>query len=762
MINDVDEFKFSADRPIHTADEDLLGRAKFSESLAEAIINWNGKDSLVVALYGDWGAGKSSVKNMALTYMSNKASKPMIIEFSPWEWAAQEKITKAFFDEISKSIGKENTSDKFKKLASSFKKYGNYLSASEVILTSTSVSMPLILTAIAGIGFMNVILDYIQVDFDYSRIITLISTASVTLISLLSWLKNNTSRLSTYFNEKAKDSEKNLTEIRDELKADLNRLKEPILIVMDDLDRLSTTELRMIFQLIKANTDFPNITFLLLFQKNTVEEKLTDKTQSGKEYIEKIIQVPFNIPKIAQAQVHEVLFGRLNIILGLDGICNSNFDRERWTLLYHAGLKNYFNTLRSVYRYTSTLAFHFSLLKGRTVFEANSVDLIAIECLRVFEPEIYNELSMSKEVFTKIKAVGGNPREERESLKKTIDLIVSKAKASNKETIEKILKELFPTIQWIIDNHYYDYQDYNVWFSEGRICHGKNFENYFQLSLSENEITKSDLIDFISLTSDGNLMKRKILELNSKGMLKEFLSQFESYENKVLEDSALSYISTLIDVGDLVKDDETSLFDAFGTQSFIYRLIYSFLERIDEKLKRGEVLLECFKNSNGFVMIAKLILSDQGKRDKNNETLLEDYHYNLIKNQFIIKLKEFAFSNKEVLVKNNSLLFLLYRWREWGAQDLKEWMMGIIVNHQNLLHFLSKITQHSTSYDGGGSKRNYYIKVNSINDFSDIESVDLIVSGINESELSDYEKFTVELFKECMERFRNGESEEWL
>ncbi|WP_336137925.1 MULTISPECIES: KAP family P-loop NTPase fold protein [unclassified Acinetobacter] len=710
---------------------------------------------MVVALYGDWGTGKSSVKNMALTYMKDKASKPMVIEFSPWEWAAQEKITKAFFNEISKSIGKENSSEKNKKLADSFKKYGNYLAASEVILTSTSNSLPVVVSAIAGIGFFNAFIND-------TKIITLITTGIIAVSPFLKWSIENLKKLAGYYDEKAKDNEKSLTEIRSELKVALQELENPILIVMDDLDRLSTSELRMIFQLIKANTEFPNVTFLLLFQRNIVEERLTDATQSGKDYLEKIIQVPFNIPKVSQVQVHEVLFNRLNKILELDKSSNLQFDQDRWAQLYHAGLKKYFNNLRNVYRYTSTLAFHFSLLKGRTVFEANPVDLIAIECLRVFEPEVYNELSMSKHAFTQFQSSGSTRQNNKENLKITIDSVISKTSEINRENLKKILNELFPTIQWITGNYYYDYSSYNDWFLKGRVCHNKNFESYFQLSLSENEISKSDLVDFINLTVDENLLKRKILELNSNGKLKEFLSQFESYENQVNEDSAIPYISALIDVSDSVSDDGTSFFDVFGAQSLIYRLIYNFLLRIDEKGKRGEILVECFNKSNNFVIIAKLLLSEQTKRGENKETLLEDSHYISIKQLFVKKLKVLAFSNKEILLENNSLLTLLYRWKEWGeVQDINTWIDLVSTNFKDLLKFLSQSIQYSTSFDGKVSKKHYYIKASNINDFFDIQRIEQTINNVDKSKLSTEEIYTIKLFNEGVEKFRSGNEDKW-
>jgi len=74
----------SADRPIIKRREDRLGRAAFADSMAAAIRNWHGKDSLVLALYGPWGSGKSSVKNMVLESLRESENDcPTIVEFNP-------------------------------------------------------------------------------------------------------------------------------------------------------------------------------------------------------------------------------------------------------------------------------------------------------------------------------------------------------------------------------------------------------------------------------------------------------------------------------------------------------------------------------------------------------------------------------------------------------------------------------------------------------------------------------------------------------
>jgi predicted KAP-like P-loop ATPase len=57
-----DDHPFSADRPIRSKKDELLGRADFAVALADAIRGWRQDESLVVALHGRWGAGKSSFK----------------------------------------------------------------------------------------------------------------------------------------------------------------------------------------------------------------------------------------------------------------------------------------------------------------------------------------------------------------------------------------------------------------------------------------------------------------------------------------------------------------------------------------------------------------------------------------------------------------------------------------------------------------------------------------------------------------------------
>ena len=91
--------------------------------------------------------------------------------------------------------------------------------------------------------------------------------------------------------------DQNLKKTKDELKDKLKDLNKKIIVVIDDIDRLTSSQIRDIFQLVKQVADFPNIVYVLVMDKEVVCSALEKvHNMDGNEYLEKIIQVPFEIP----------------------------------------------------------------------------------------------------------------------------------------------------------------------------------------------------------------------------------------------------------------------------------------------------------------------------------------------------------------------------------------------------------------------------------------------------------------------------------
>ena len=92
----------SADRPGIDPEGDRLGYAPFAKRLAESILRLPRAEGHVVALYGPWGFGKTTMLNYVRHYVSNAAQseQQIIVPFNPWWFAGSEDLIWAFFNQL--------------------------------------------------------------------------------------------------------------------------------------------------------------------------------------------------------------------------------------------------------------------------------------------------------------------------------------------------------------------------------------------------------------------------------------------------------------------------------------------------------------------------------------------------------------------------------------------------------------------------------------------------------------------------------------
>ena len=120
------------DQPIATQTEDILGRVKFAQELGQNMLNWHNNDaSIVIALNGKWGSGKSSIIQLACNNIRGqlKKGKTQIIFFNPWMFKGQGKLSRRFFIEIAAGLQEKsvNQLEKAAELAKSLSNYGDSL-----------------------------------------------------------------------------------------------------------------------------------------------------------------------------------------------------------------------------------------------------------------------------------------------------------------------------------------------------------------------------------------------------------------------------------------------------------------------------------------------------------------------------------------------------------------------------------------------------------------------------------------------------------
>src|ERR1043165_4306020 len=99
--------------------------------------------------------------------------------------------------------------------------------------------------------------------------------------------------------------------------------------------------------------------------------------------------------------------------------------------------------------------------------------------LRVFEPTVYQGVSENKRIVT------GYPTGLAENWADEIRGWVERALASIPEgrrgQVRELLKQLFPKVDWALNNYGYGGGFEEGWFRSLRVCHSDVFDRYFQL-----------------------------------------------------------------------------------------------------------------------------------------------------------------------------------------------------------------------------------------------------------------------------------------
>jgi predicted KAP-like P-loop ATPase len=98
--------RLSADRALDDPGDDRLGYAPFAKQLARSVLQGCPADGLVVAVYGEWGTGKTTALNFIAHYLEQDEDPPVIMRFNPWWFASHEDLVRRFFSQFEATFAK--------------------------------------------------------------------------------------------------------------------------------------------------------------------------------------------------------------------------------------------------------------------------------------------------------------------------------------------------------------------------------------------------------------------------------------------------------------------------------------------------------------------------------------------------------------------------------------------------------------------------------------------------------------------------------
>jgi predicted KAP-like P-loop ATPase len=345
---------------------------------------------------------------------------------------------------------------------------------------------------------------------------------------------------------------KTLAESKQELAAAFRRRHGTVLIVIDDIDRLTNEEVRLLFRLIRSNADFPKFIFLLLFDRHVVAAALDAASPDrGEAYLEKIIQVGFDVPEPGWGDLLEVLRTEITAIVRSSRTAKERFDEDRWTRI--AGeLRVYFSTIRAVRRVMNSVRFIFSLFQHDGGFDANVEDIFGLETLRNYDSNVYKQLPRLKNFLTRDRLYVADYIADRrpgadERKQNVLNDLLELSEPERRETVKNLLNELFPNARWRSAVN-----DEASLLRDMRVAHATYFDRYFQLLIPEQSIRSAELKRVFSAARSRNKFETTLRSYRKAARL-SLLGQHLRANINLLKPRVENVVSAIFAMGDSVE-----------------------------------------------------------------------------------------------------------------------------------------------------------------------------------------------------------------
>jgi energy-coupling factor transporter ATP-binding protein EcfA2 len=592
------------DNPIESPDEDLFGRASLAEELHSLLNLLPAREGHVVALTGAWGSGKTSLVNLVRPLFRDQR---VILDFNPWMFSGTTQLVDTFFRELAAQL-RLRSNAKLDKVIDAIDNYSSLLTP---------------FAWVPGVGWM-----------------------------FTQW------KALTGATKKIRDNaKKSVIEQKAQLAQALIDLKEPLLVFIDDIDRLTQEEIRDIFKLVRLTANLPNIVYVLVYDRTRVETALTTAGIDGRAYLEKIVQTTIDLPVVPQGAINRELSRSLQEMVDSVGDVTL-FDANRWPDTFAEIVLPLVGNMRDVKRYCSSAQLAVATLKERIELG----DVLALEAVRTFRPDLISGISQIRSSLTQTVSLYGMGNSDSPVAKKDIeDFLI--ACGDKRDLGESIIRRLFPAGRRHLGESHYgsDWQD--IWLRKRVVAHPDILELYLDRVGSKKLAAFDHAEKALKLVTDATRFEAYLRGLDI-GELEDVISAFRSF-TEIPKDGKVIFLVSILNVLPDIPERPRGMFD-FGARVVVGSLCYRILSDVTTEGERESVTKMVMPQlgtlSSKFELLHVLV-PEQGDDKRLISEALESHLFASLAHQV-----EMATSAE--LAREDQLLPLLYLPKRLGREPI--------------------------------------------------------------------------------------------
>lgn len=528
---------YQNDQPIIEAQHDQLNRLSFCRSIAKIANLDAGDQCLTISIEGAWGLGKTSIINLVLEFLNESENPPIVAHYNPWVNGKEKSLIEDFLVQFTSQLGLTDHADNGAKVAKELLSYSRLFSVAKLI-PGVEPFGSIIENVIKGVGE---------------------ATDSISSLKQL-----------------------DVQGQKQKVIKGLQKLNKPIVIIIDDIDRLTPIECFQVLRLVKAIADFPRTSFLLAFDPIYLESVLSSNDISNaNQYIDKIIQLRLPVPIATEYDLNRLvdsMFEQLGADFTFD---HYQDDRERFADVYHRNIKRLLTSPRDIKRAVNHFQFVYQLVKH----EVSTTDLFVLSVLATKYNRIYEHIKQNPFQYASKhngKAFIVDKEQASKDSKKERLAIYKEMGLATESSVEELLKDIFPIIE--TEFHFESYEVHDA-DAAGRVDSIDRLSTALHISTPRGLCSDNDVRLFIVDTDNHmSLLTNSIANQSTKRFLELFGYELERFEHKT--DCYITALRRLTE--ELMANDQFRSADNLFDGMFVSESHYSILCRLLRKLVRKQ------------------------------------------------------------------------------------------------------------------------------------------------------------------------------
>lgn len=174
-----------------------------------------------------------------------------------------------------------------------------------------------------------------------------------------------------------------------ELRQSFSRLPLRIVVLLDEIDRMQREELLVLLKILRGASSIPNVSFVCAFSDNWIRAVLKEEAP---DYLQKFFPVSVNLPAADPDMIGRCVKDQLTRSLEKQNWFGTADEKKKFTELFDQAWNDALNRLCSNLR-KAGLLINDVLTTGWAISgEVNPFDLVAIEAVRRFYPQVYSSV----------------------------------------------------------------------------------------------------------------------------------------------------------------------------------------------------------------------------------------------------------------------------------------------------------------------------------------------------------------------------------